>query len=67
MIRNEADRRMMFRVVIIEADGAEHPGAELFDNVGDALVEVAAMNAAVDSNQHPVWVDVTIEVRPVLR
>lgn len=57
-----ADRRMHYRVVTIEADGTERRG-ELFDNIGDAVVEVTALNNARTDLDDPVG----YEVRPVLR
>lgn len=66
MIRNEIDQHLMgFRLVMIEADGTERRG-ELFDSIGEALVEVTAI--ANDLADNPNDTDVVdVQIRPVLR
>lgn len=66
MIRNEIDQHPMgFRLVMIEADGTERRG-ELFDSIGEALVEVTAI--ANDLADNPNDTDVVdVQIRPVFR
>ncbi len=52
---------MRFRIVIIEADGAEHVGSVLYDSVEEAVDVVGYIV------RHTPPRDVEIQVRPILR